>query len=90
MQPDGTAVPWNVRDNSPVFAVEKIPHRLASCFVDLGFGLAFLCAQVALVRRLGNLGSTAFWAAICKAGLVRLKFELLTANRAYFDRKRHL
>jgi hypothetical protein len=86
MQPRFTGT----RVDSSLLAVEKVADRLASRLVDFGFGFAFLCAQMALIRRFCCLGLRALGAAIGKAGLVRPKFELFTANCTDFDRKRHL
>jgi len=73
----------------PILAVEKVAHRPSPRFVRFYQSLAFVGVHAVLRQRGRLFGFAARWAAVGKAGLVRLQFELFPADSANSDRKYH-
>lgn len=73
-----------------ILAVQEFAHRLPPRLIRFTRSFALVCVHAAW-RRGGSLcGGAAFWAAVCKAWLVRLQFELFCADGADFNGESHL
>jgi hypothetical protein len=60
-----------------VLAIEKVSHGFPASFVGFLLSLALVGVRGRLRFRTGCFGLAALWAAIGKAGLIRLQLELL-------------
>ena len=80
---------FKIEGRSAVFAVEQVAHGFAAGGV--GFALIFALVGIhgTLAAGFVFVGFAAFGTTVGEAGLTRFQFELLAADHAGFDGKRH-
>jgi hypothetical protein len=72
-----------------VFAIEEVAHGLTAGFVGFFCGLAFVGVHAIFCGGVVCFGFAALGTAVGKAGFVGFELELLFADSADFDGKRH-